>query len=322
MASLRLRVALRRGALVTAANWPLVAVDFTADALYKAALGVPVVGGALLVAVLAGDDLASLLANGLRAGAGAVLRSLVDAPGALAAFVAALGVMAVGGSVVVCLVRAGTVAVLTAGERCAPDALHTGSVRAEALRRAAASRIEGFLDGVSRYGRRFVMLGLWLMAAYAALGAAYLGALVGAYRWAERAEWISAVPIVALAASSAFVVALSAINLLYMLVQIIVVADDCPLGTAARRLRGFLMHDARQVAGIFGVILTALLAGAIASIVMTAGLGLVAWVPLVGLAVVPLQAAAWLVRGLVFDFIGMTSLTAYLGQYRRYSTEE
>jgi hypothetical protein len=322
MAGLRLRVALRRGALVTAANWPLVAVDFTADALYKAALGVPIVGGALVVAVLAGDDLASILSNGLRSGAGTVLRSLVDAPGALAAFVAALGVVAVGGGVVVCLVRAGTVAALTDGERAAPDTLHAGSIRADALRRADASRIEGFLDGVSRFGRRFVVLGLWLMAAYAVLGAAYLGVLVAAYRWAERAEWISAVPIAALVASSAFVVALSAINLLYMLLQIVVVADDCAIGVALRRLRGFLTHDARQVAGIFGVILTVLLAGAAASIVMTAGLGLVAWVPLVGLAVIPLQAAAWLVRGLVFDFIGLTSLAAYLGHYRRYSTEE
>ena len=52
MAGLRLRVALRRGALVTAANWPLVAVDFTADALYKAALGVPIVGGALASTLL------------------------------------------------------------------------------------------------------------------------------------------------------------------------------------------------------------------------------------------------------------------------------
>ena len=33
---------------MTAANWPLVAVEFVADTLFKAALGVPVVGGALM----------------------------------------------------------------------------------------------------------------------------------------------------------------------------------------------------------------------------------------------------------------------------------
>ena len=36
----------------------------------------------------------------------------------------------------------------------------------------------------------------------------------------------------------------------------------------------------------------------VASILATAGLGLIAFVPLAGLAVVPLQFAAWLLRGI------------------------
>jgi hypothetical protein len=70
------------------------------------------------------------------------------------------------------------------------------------------------------------------------------------------------------------------------------------------------------------VILTIVVVGTAASILATAGLGLIAWVPFVGLAVMPLQAAFWLARGLVFQFIDFTALTAYLAQYRRFAEQE
>jgi hypothetical protein len=315
--ALHLRVALRRGALITAANWPLVAVQFAADSLYQAALGVPIVGGALMVAILIGDDLSSLLSQGLRAGAGMVLTSLFDSPVALVTFVLALGVVAAGGAGLLFLAKAGTLAVLVEGERQSSDELHAGSLRFELLRRADAARIERFLGGVRHFGRRFLTLGMWLLVAYAVVGGLYAASIVSAYRVATRTEWISAFPLVLLAATSALVVCVTLINLLYVLLQIIVVSADCPLGNAVRGLRAFLLHDARQVAGIFGVILTITVVGTAASLLVTAGLGLIAWVPLVGLSVVPLQAAAWLVRGLVFEFIDLTALAAYVAQYRR-----
>jgi hypothetical protein len=43
---------------------------------------------------------------------------------------------------------------------------------------------------------------------------------------------------------------------------------------------------------------------------------LIAFVPLIGLAALPLQLIAWLVRGMVFQYIGLTSLVAYLRVYR------
>jgi hypothetical protein len=322
MSALRLRVALRRGALITAANWPLVAAEFVADTLYKAALGVPVVGGALMVAVLIGDDLSSLLSQGLRAGAGLVLTSLFDSPVALGAFVLALAVVASGGAVLLFLVRAGTLAVIVQGERQSSDELHAGSMRFELLRRASASQIERFLGGVQHFGGRFLTLGVWMVVAYGLTGALYVTAMVGAYRLATRTEWISAFPLVLLAATSALLVVITVINLLYLLLQIIVVSDDCSLGAATRRLRAFLLHDARQVFGIFSVIVTIAVLGTAASLLVTAGLGLIAWVPLVGLSVVPLQAAAWLVRGLVFEFIDLTALGAYVAQYRRFVEQD
>ena len=47
-----LKAALKRGALLAAANWPLVIVDFVADSSVKLLLAVPIVGGAFLVALL------------------------------------------------------------------------------------------------------------------------------------------------------------------------------------------------------------------------------------------------------------------------------
>ena len=40
-----LKAALKRGALIAAANWPLVVVQFIAEASLKLLLAVPVVGG-------------------------------------------------------------------------------------------------------------------------------------------------------------------------------------------------------------------------------------------------------------------------------------
>lgn len=322
MSALRLRVALRRGALVTAANWPLVVVEFAADTLFKAALGVPIVGGALMVGALVGNDLSSLLSQGLRAGAGMVVTSLIDAPIALIAFVAALGVMAVGASVLLFLVRAGTMAVLVAGERQSSDELHAGSIRFELMRRAHACHLEAFLAGVRHFGHRYVVLGAWMMVAYVATCGLYLLSMVTAYRWATRTEWISAFPLILLIATSGLVIGLTIINLLYLLAEIILVSDDCSLQRATQRLRAFLLHDSRQVAGIFGVILTVAIVGTAISLLVTAALGLIAWVPLVGLSVVPLQAAAWLVRGLVFEFVDLTAMAAYLAQYRRFVEQD
>ena len=152
--ALRLRVAIRRGALITAANWPLVAVEFVADSLYKAALGVPIVGGAVMVAALLGDDLSVLLSRGIRAAAGTVVTSLTGAPIALAAFAVAVAVVAIGGAIVMFLVQAGSIAILVRGERRAPGELNSGSIRLDAMRLANQSRLEIFLEGVGGFGRR------------------------------------------------------------------------------------------------------------------------------------------------------------------------
>ena len=56
-----LKFALKRGALVTAANWPIVLVQFVADTLFKTLLAVPIVGGVVLVALVVGGEPIDLL---------------------------------------------------------------------------------------------------------------------------------------------------------------------------------------------------------------------------------------------------------------------
>ena len=61
-------------------------------------------------------------------------------------------------------------------------------------------------------------------------------------------------------------------------------------------------RDGRGVAAVFGVVFGLVVLATAASILATAALGLIAFVPFIGLAVLPLQLIAWLVRGLVFQY--------------------
>ena len=112
LSGLPLRAALKRGALVTAANWPVVLIRFVMVAVYRVSVGVPVVGGAFVVAVLAGADIRTLLASDLQAAGGLVIAALVGRPTELAVFLVAVGVVAVGGGLLVFLMHAGTASVL------------------------------------------------------------------------------------------------------------------------------------------------------------------------------------------------------------------
>jgi hypothetical protein len=73
-----------------------------------------------------------------------------------------------------------------------------------------------------------------------------------------------------------------------------------------------------EIAGIFGVVLVMVVVALVASWLGTIGLGLISWVPMVALVVLPLQVAAWLLRGFVFQYLALTALGAYLTQYRHY----
>ena len=63
---------------------------------------------------------------------------------------------------------------------------------------------------------------------------------------------------------------------------------------------------------MLAAILSLMLMATGASIMATTALGLIGFVPLVGLAALPLQVLAWLVRGVIFQFVGLTGVATYL----------
>src|SRR6266498_2744375 len=87
------------------------------------------------------------------------------------------------------------------------------------------------------------------------------------------------------------------------------------LAAACRSAARFIRSEFRDLAGVFFVILALVVAATLASALAWSGVGLIAFVPLVGLAVFPLQLAALLVRGLVFEYLGLTALGAYVSLY-------
>jgi len=318
MSTLRLQAALKSGGLIAAANWQVVLIDFVLESFYKLTLAIPIFGGALMVGAIVGTDLQDVVGEGVRTTADLVMSSLATAPVALTSFLGALAVVGLGGEAIMFAIKVGTLAVLVSSERRAGD-LHAGPVRAETLRRAAAYSLERVYSGTRRFGRRALLLALWLGATYALIGAVYLAVLGYGFSVALRLTWLPAWPLLVVVATTAGVVIIAVINLAYDLLRVIIVTDDCSVRLAAARLRHFVIEDSRQVIGIFSVIGGVLIVTTAASIFAAAGIALVAWVPIVGLLVVPLQAAAWILRGLLMQYMALAALSAYQTQYRRFS---
>src|SRR5260370_1768687 len=83
---------------------------------------------------------------------------------------------------------------------------------------------------------------------------------------------------------------------------------------------GFVPGEFLELAGVFLIVFGLVIAATLASARAWSGVGLIAFVPLVGLAVFPLQIAALLLRGIVFEYLGLTALGAYLTLYCRHQS--
>jgi hypothetical protein len=311
--STTLKLALKRGALVVAANWHVVIVQFVADVLFKTLLAVPLVGGGVLVVLLVGGDPADLLGLEMRHVLPTIAGVLLAHPVALAAFLGALAVVVAGGSTLMFLVKGGTVTVLLAGERSG-GSLEQPPLRLATVRRATQFSLDRFTAGSRALFGRYLRLGLWLCAIYAVSVAAYLLLVFGGTP-AEGSGWRTSTAL----ASLALLGWIGLVNLIYLLCQIAMAADGGDVTSSMRRVFRFMLAERRLVAMIFGAILALVMLTTAASILATAALGLVAFVPLVGLAALPLQLLAWVLRGLVFQFIGLSGLTAYARVYRSWS---
>jgi hypothetical protein len=315
---LPLKAALKRGAIIAAANWPLVVVQFVAEATLKLLLGVPVIGGLFLVVLLLGAEVEDLLAGDLRDIVASVFAALRANPVAFVAFGTAFLLVLLGGSALTFIVKGGTMSLLAEAE-ASTGAIERPPLRLEAVRRANRVHIEPFLDGCKRLWRRYLRLGGCLLIAYAITAAVYLGFIVAGYALANNTSVILGWTVIAALASSVLVVWITLINLVYLLTQMIIAVEDVSVRTAAGIVLEFMRSALREIAAIFGIVLLLVTLATVASILATAGLGLIAFVPLAGLAVVPLQVAAWLLRGFVFQYLGLTALGAYLTQYRLYA---
>ncbi len=304
---------IKRGALLAAANWPVVVVQFIAEATFKILLAVPVVGGTFLVALVLNQDVNDVLGDefDLRDSATGVATSLLEHPVALVSFLVALGVVIVGGSVLMFILKGGSLAVLVAAQRHAGP-LERYPVRLAMLRRASRSDVAVFLDGTRRLRRRFLRLGAFLLFTYLISGLAYLTVVVAGYRALGDEGFFVGWTVIAAACSAGLVGWLAVVNAAYLVLQVVVASRDVSIRGAVREAARLVRSDAGRTLGVFVVTAGLVGLGTLASIVVTAGLGLVSFVPFVGLAVLPLQLVAWLVRGLAFQYLGLTSAGAYL----------
>jgi hypothetical protein len=316
---LDLKHLLKRGALLAAANWQTVAIQFVAETTVQVLLAVPIVGAAVLVAVLLGGDLTNLLQGSLRDIFTTIASTLLSEPVALVAFVTAFGVVLLGGSALMFVVKGGTVAVLVAANaEAGPIEQHPLTI--DMLQHASRFTLKRFTDGCARLVRPYLTLGLALMVVYAVSAGGYLAFVVYGYRAAEGRVLIIGWTFVAALSAAVLIAWMTVVNMLYLLLQIAIAVEGVGVGGACRATARFIRSEFRELAGVFLVLVTLVIAATLASALAWSGVGLIAFVPLVGLAVFPLQLAALMLRGLAFEYLGLTALGAYLTLYQCYAS--
>jgi hypothetical protein len=180
-----------------------------------------------------------------------------------------------------------------------------------AVARASRFSVDSYIESARRLFPRFLRLGFMLLTVYLVSGLAYLALVIN--RTASDGWSVTAL------ITAVFAGWITVVNLTYLLIQIVVAADDCSVPAAARRMVAFVRQERRHVSAVFLLVLALVVAATGASVLATAALGLVAFVPFVGLAALPLQLLAWLMRGLVFQYLGLTSVGAYLKLYRGFT---
>lgn len=309
------KLLLKRGAIVAAANWPVVLLQFLAETAFKLLLVVPVLAGAFLVALLVGGSAVDLAGADAQQLLAALLAAFHEHPAAVLLYGGGLLIIVAAGSLLTVLVKGGTVDTLVRADAEARAVEHL-VVRTATLARASAFRLDRFMAACGRLFRRYVRLGLLLAAAYAVCSAIYLLAVYWSFQIVSAAGALALWTVVAAAMSGALVLAITSVNLLYLLLQIAIATEECGVRDAARHVGRFLRSEAVTVVVMFVTLLVVVGLATVASILAMAAVGLIGFVPGIGLAVFPLHAAGWVGRGLVFQYLGLTALSAYLHLYR------
>jgi hypothetical protein len=237
---------------------------------------------------------------------------------AMAAFITAFSIVMLGGSVLMFLVKGGVVHVLLAAEAAAGPIEREPLTYETTIRGTSRFSLELFIDGCRRMFPRYLTLGVALMAIYILSGVAYVAFVVYGYRAAGDRFLVIGWAFIAALAATVLVGWITLVNWVYLLLQIAMAVEGVGLAGACTAVTRFVRSEFRELAGIFGVILALLVGATLASALAWSGVGLVAFVPLVGLAVFPLQIAALIVRGLMFEYIGLTALASYAALYQRH----
>jgi len=303
-------MALKRGALVAFANWPVALIQAAADALFKVLIAAPLVGGIILTTLVIGADIDER-APDWRVLLTQVVSSLLQHRIVLIAFVLSVTIVVIGGSLFVFLIKSGTMGVLVRGERQGP-AVENDPLQFKSLALVSSFSIELFVDSARALFRRYAHLGFVLMAVYVLSAAAFMGVLLWETPVSESFGYTTLV-------TAVFVLWVTLVNLVYLLIQIVIAADDCSVASAARRVTVFVRQEKQVLGGIFVVVLAMMALATAASVIAFTGLSLILLIPFVWLAAIPLQLAAFLLRALVFQYIDITSIAAYLGLYRAHS---
>ena len=213
--------------------------------------------------------------------------------------------MLLGGSALTFVIKGGTVSLLADAEAKAGP-IERPPLSVQAVRRANVVGIDPFLDGCQRLWRRYVRLGACLLGAYAATAVVYLGFVVGGFRLVGNSGVLLGWTVATALASSVLIVWITLVNFFYLLTQMVMAVEDIGVRSGVRRALDFVRSSLREIAGIFGVVL--LLAAHRDGRVDRGDRRLRADQPRsasLGLAVLPLQIAAWLVRGFVFQYLAL-----------------
>src|SRR5688572_14164996 len=241
-----LKAAIKRGALIAAANWQVTVIQASADSLFKLLLAAPVIGGIFLMALSVGSEPESLLTLGWRQMLVTIASSLFDRPVVITAFLLSVGVVALGGSLFVFLVKAGTVATLVRSDREAGP-IEEPPLHASVVAGASRFSVDAYVGSARALFPRYARLGFILMGVYLLSGAGFLTLVA-------RNEPGEAWSLTALL-TAAFVVWITVVNLLYLLLQIVVAADDCTVAAAFSRVAAFVRRERRHVGTVFLLVL-------------------------------------------------------------------
>ena len=301
---------------MAAANWQTVTIQFVAETTFQVLVAIPILGAAVLLSLAVGTDLSVLLQGGLRDIATRIAGTLTAEPLALASFGVAFSIALGAASVLMFLVKGGVLDVLLAAHEAA-GAFETEPISIDTIEPAACFTLPRFIDGCTRLFRPYAGLGLALVLAYAATAGVYVAFVVYGYRAASGVVGVVGLTMVAAVAAVVLIVWITLVNFIYLLMQIAMAVDNLGLGDSLRAVMGFIRAEFSVLAQVFLIILGLEIGATLVSALAWSGLGLIAFVPLVGIAVVPLQIAALVVRGLAFAYIGLSAAGSYLTLYRR-----